>query len=549
MVASVRGKWAAWVGGLFLLLALATPALAATLPYVPLDHWTTPLIVDAAGRGFLPGLSLADRPFRRADVERALRRERAASDSTHHEYTPYELWLLGRLETEFDPHARQPVPAFARTAADWRASYGLEARAFTFVGEDHHRFGVADAKGQLFPSVGFESGRGLAGGLRFRLDTDGARATNFNGRDWRNGRTGDARQAYVLLQLGAADVLLGRDDLRWGASENGTLLMSANAPALDQVGLRLRLGPVQFSSFFANLDDMTLTAPTAQAPGDTLPAGTVLRRHITGHRVRWQINRAISVGAAEVVVYGGKDRGAEAEYMIPVTVYYALQWNSGKNDNIFGAFTANVRPAKNLELYGELLVDDFQIDHSSPADKEPFEGGFLVGQRLYNPLGLDGSLFRVEWARVEPYTFNQTLPWNRYLYKGQFLGDPLGPDAQSFDVEFRYWASEQLTWSLLFRREERGATRATDPWPVPVSGPTDATPFPDFDHVPTGVVERRNRIGAEMWFHPRAGVDVRLAGGYVDIQNANNVRGADDSEWTFQGSLELAWSRWLTPER
>jgi len=544
-------KLAKWLGMAAFLVACsgAVHAAAATLPYVPLDHWSTPLIAEAAGRGLLPGLSLADRPFRRADVERALRDARASADSTQRGYTPFESWLLNRLESEFDPNEPKPATAFTPLTQDWKVMYGLEARGFAFTGDDHKRFGQADAKGVFLPSVGFQSGRGLAGGLRFRVDTDGSRVPDFNGREWRNGRTGDTKNAYVLLQLGAADVLLGRDDLRWGSSDNGTLLLSANAPALDQIGLRLRLGPVTASSFFANLDDMTLTAPTAQAPGDTLPAGTVLRRHITGHRVRWQISRAIAVGAAEVVVYGGKDRGAEAEYMIPVSIYYAAQWNSGKNDNIFGAFTLDLRPKSDLEIYGELLVDDFQIDHKSPADKEPFEGGFLIGQRLYNPLGLDGSLLRVEWARTEPFTFNQVLPWNRYLYNGQFLGYPLGPDAQSLDLEFRYWMSEQLTWSLLFRREDRGATRVTDPWPVPVSGPTPATPFPEFDHVPTGVVEERSRIATEFWVHPKPGIDLRLSGGYLDVQNVENVRDRDTNEWFFAGSLSLAWSQWLTPEQ
>ena len=234
--------------------------------------------------------------------------------------------------------------------------------------------------------------------------------------------------------------------------------------------------------------------------------------------------------------------------MIPVSLYYAAQWNSGKDDNIFGAFTVDIRPKGDLEIYGELLVDDFQIDNKSPADKEPFEGGFLLGQRLYNPLGLDGSLLRVEWARVEPFTFNQVRPWNRYLYKGQVLGYPLGPDAQSLDLEFRYWMSEQLTWSFFYRREEQGETRVTDPWPVPITGPTSTTPFPEFDHVPTGVVERRSRIATEFWIHPKPGIDLRLNGGYLDVQNVENVRDADESEWFFEGSLALAWSRWLTPE-
>ena len=50
---------------------------ASTLPYIPLDHWVTPFITEAIGRGILPGLSLADRPYGREAVARALRAERS----------------------------------------------------------------------------------------------------------------------------------------------------------------------------------------------------------------------------------------------------------------------------------------------------------------------------------------------------------------------------------------------------------------------------------------------------------------------------------------
>jgi hypothetical protein len=42
-------------------------------------------------------------------------------------------------------------------------------------------------KGIALPYAGFSSGRGLAGGLRFRIDTDGERVPDFNGRPWRGG--------------------------------------------------------------------------------------------------------------------------------------------------------------------------------------------------------------------------------------------------------------------------------------------------------------------------------------------------------------------------
>lgn len=532
---------------LFSVLEGPEPARASTLPYIPLDHWATPLITEAIGRGYLTDVSLSDRPYQRAAVARALKRAHAIVDSTQRSWTPFETWLIQRIEEEVSATEPAPTPALSRVASDWLFGYGLEARANILTGEDHRPLGRRDAKGILLPYVGFQSGRGLAAGIRFRMDSDGARVPDFNGRPWRHRWTGDTKNAYALLQLGKAEVLLGRDDLRWGPSEMPSLLLSTNAAAFDQVGLRVQVGPITASSFFANLDDMTLAQPFAQAVGDTLAAGTVLRRHLSGHRIRWQASPTFALGVAEVVVYGGVDRPLEPEYIIPVSIYYAGQWNSNKNDNSFIDLTAELRPKPDMEIYGELLVDDYQFEHKTRADEEPFQGGYLLGQRIYNPLGLDGSVFRLEWARVMPFTYNQSFPWNRYLYKGQQIGFPLGPDAQALDLEYRHWVSEQLTWTLRYRKEERGETRVTDAWPVPVTGPDSLNAFPKFDHIPTGTVENRARYSTEFWVHPQSGLDVRLGGGYTLVKNLDNVKDQTRVEWFFQGSVHINWSRWLAP--
>jgi hypothetical protein len=156
-------------------------------------------------------------------------------------------------------------------------------------------------------------------------------------------------------------------------------------------------------------------------------------------------------------------------------------------------------------------------------------------------------MFRLEWAHVMPFTYNQSYPWNRYLYKGQQIGFPLGPDAQALDIEYRHWMSEQLTWTLRYRREERGETRVTDAWPLPVTGPDSLNAFPKFDHIPTGTVESRARYSTEFWVHPQPGLDVRLGGGYTLVKNLENVKDQTRVEWFFQGSLHINWSRWLAP--
>lgn len=522
-------------------------ATASTLPYIPIDHWVTPYITEAIGRGLLPKLSHADRPYPREEVARALRKAHAAAgaEPAVPSRSPYESWLLDRIGAEVDPDTLAPPPAITNAAREWSLGYGIESRTNWLTGEDQARFGEDPIEEVLLPFASFQSGGGLAVAARFRLSTDGALAPDFNGREWRSGWTGEATNAYVLLQFGAAEIFLGRDDLRWGSSQNSTLLLSDNAPSFDQAGLRIVAGPVTASSFFASLDDMVLAEPTAVAPGDTLPAGTTIDRHISGHRIAVQVSRAVQLGLAETIVYGGEDRGLEPEYLIPGTFLYAEQWNSGTNDNVLFSFTADVRPSPHFDLYGELLLDDFQIDSSTPSDEEPFEGGFIAGARIYDPFAWSGTKLRAEWARIWPYTYNQDLPWNRYLYEGRYIGFDLGSDAQSFDVEVERWLSPRLTGTLRFRLSQVGEIRATDPWPVPITGASATDPFPTYDSFPTGTVEQRTTIAGRAWIHPRPGFDLYLGGGYVSVTNVGNVEGDDLDEAFIDASLRLNWSRWV----
>jgi hypothetical protein len=59
------------------------------------------------------------------------------------------------------------------------------------------------------------------------------------------------------------------------------------------------------------------------------------------------------------------------------------------------------RPTSKSEVYGELLIDDFQVEKRTSGDLEPDEVGFLVGSQWADPGGLEGITLGAEYTGVQ----------------------------------------------------------------------------------------------------------------------------------------------------
>lgn len=59
--------------------------------------------------------------------------------------------------------------------------------------------------------------------------------------------------------------------------------------------------------------------------------------------------------------------------------------------------------------YGQLLIDDLQIEKTRPGDLEPNEIGYLVGGQVADALGLRATTIGVEYTRVANRTCNTAM--------------------------------------------------------------------------------------------------------------------------------------------
>ncbi len=441
----------------------------------------------------------------------------------------FSVMPLGRPEYEFLYDRFERLQAYRLDRFDFQLGpYTTERKDFAFE-PFSHLVNIPEEKLSLFgfaeesfsakrsvPSRSLESFRaGLAANPfeklfvygNFVLDERLAIDPAYSGKKWR-GLAGDVEQAFANYHTKSFEITFGRFASFWGL--RNSLVLSSNV-ALDGLAYTVRWGKLSMSYRLARLDGLT---------PETDSVVQFENRFFAGHRLDVHINKNLRVGFFETVVFGGPGRQVEFYYLNPIIFFHGSQLNEGANDNTFVGIDFDFIPREGLRLYGQLLIDDFQIDRKVQGDQEPNQTGLTVGSHLIRIIRQFD--IRANYTRVSNRTYNQGLERNRYLHNGQLLSAANGNDYDQFSVSMQHWLdNNDITAGINFSYTRKGQGKVTDPWTTPWLDVTGEYKEP----FPTGVVEKINRIslrakgfiGNYFFFDFEAGMD--------DVNNLNHIAG------------------------
>jgi len=364
----------------------------------------------------------------------------------------------------------------------------------------------------------------------FSFDEALAEDSNFSGKVWK-GLAGRIDYAYLEFGIPYLTVSFGRDKAQWGSGRRGNLLLSSNSNSMDMLKLTGCWGPLRYSTVTAVLDPYQ----TSIDYGDSVGTARV-NRYISAHRLEIKPIEMLSLGFSESVVYGGVGRQLEFYYTNPLTWYHGEQLNNNNEDNTFLSFDFSLRPKRGILLYGEFLVDDFQIEKETKGDDEPNELGYIGGFLLSDPIAGSDMDIAFEYTRINNWTYNQGHDHNRYLHNGEIIGHPLGPDRESIYISAKRWFNFGGWFSLSYERQNIGEGNVFDDWTRPWLFSVGSYS----EKFPTGVVETRDIYGLSARFFGIRNINISIDGFYTDISNAGNIDGATDS--FFEGRLTLSAS-------
>lgn len=359
----------------------------------------------------------------------------------------------------------------------------------------------------------------------------------YSGKKWR-GFAAITEQAYGVLHGSHYQLKVGRDFVRWGRGQDATLLISDNALPFDQVHLQLQSRFAQFSYFAAQLDRFT----ARDSLGKAIP-NVHLNRYLSAVRIDFSLlNNRLQISVGQAALYG-RTGGFDWNYLNPFLVFHGEVLNSGSTANSFGSLDFSFFPRAGIELYGEVLIDDFQIEKSSVVDLEPDEYGWLLGTRLADVFGARGLTTGLEYTKVKNRTYNSPEYYEKFLHRNRAIGHFLGNDFDRWLLFTRKYLGR--SWRVHaqadFRRHGQG--RIAAPWDTPWLASTLEEGYSE--PFPTGIVEKTSQLGLEVRWHPKPHWFVELSGKYSKFSNHLNVPDADYSETEIRLNIWLEWSTWM----
>lgn len=325
--------------------------------------------------------------------------------------------------------------------------YGQVADTFAFTTDIAHRFVYGEVFEDLFPDE--TKIRQLEGGLKNRT----------------------AINAYMKFKAPWFEVLLGQDTLQWGPGYHDSLLVSKNPLAMDMVKIQATYKPVTFTAFTGILEDMS---------------ADINEKYISGHRAEGYFWNKFGFGISEVVVYGDR---FEPGYLNPVNIYLINEQPisradgrvPGSGDNVLMSVDMRLRPVNDVEVYGELMVDDGNPAVTYKHWDTKF--GILAGIYLTDPFGVANTDFHAEYAFINQYAYTHVNPVNVYKHFTTPIGHRIGSDADNLWVELRRRWTDRLEMTFGYELERHGMgdidtehpedAPADDVW-TPLSGVTQS---------------------------------------------------------------------------
>lgn len=335
--------------------------------------------------------------------------------------------------------------------------------------------------------------------MRLRVENHGELYSQFNGRKWDEKITGWIDNAAVYYYNQGFFASVGRSAMIWGPEQRDALLLSDNAPQFDRIWLGYEHKAVRFDYFITRLDDVNYN-------------DSLLVRYISAHRLSFRKRGVFEVGLSEVALYGGHNRPIDWRYLNPFTTYYWEQWNRGSDDNIFFGLDFAIYWPHHSRLFGELMIDDFQIDLKS----EPNQIGYKLGLDVLEPFGLRKLFGKISYTRVNSTVYGQNQPQNLYLYYNKPIGYFGGNDQDRILALTRYHFSSEFDVELEFQFTRKGEGRIEK---------HDRTGVPFEDKFPIGVVEKSPSVKVTALWFGQGQFEGRVSARFAHFSNYRNVCG------------------------
>ena len=263
---------------------------------------------------------------------------------------------------------------------------------------------------------------------------------------------------------------IGRRYENWGPGmRNGGVLLSDNAPALDQIRFAF---PFNLGRTLGR--DWNFT----QVSG-VFDSSVSSRRYLEARRVERRFSSKWSADIQESILTTDSDAAGKLFFLpfavnsiqrgLRQTTGIRLREDLDNRLNYTVAAGVTYQSEPRTRAYGQFFIDDLKNPTSGGSKNTPRKIAYLLGGSI--GLGEKTDL-TAEYATADPttYTFkNNNAPWRRSPISNNF-GLPGGPNVRDIYVRVSHEASPKLLLSL----EGRDRRRRSDSFPAPTASAVEA---------------------------------------------------------------------------
>ncbi|HEV8265415.1 MAG TPA: hypothetical protein VGQ06_10710 [Gemmatimonadales bacterium] len=466
-------------------------------PYVPLSWWGTAYVEHLIARGRIADPTPLTRPFRQADLLRALE---AADSAT---LTGAEWRVVRRMRTDLERRERGPAARLDVHAGVAAGSYARRD-ALRAAGAGHGDVSGGVSLALLFGPVAVVTHPYFDTRLKWDPDYEGKKDRVIAGRN---------AEAYATAQWRYGDLFFGSLDRNWGPPAVEGLLLSPSPYSYDHFGVSLGTSGVRLEGVLTQLDDLPDTS------------GTLNHRYWVAHRLVLRPPGKTTLALWEGSLLAGPGRQLEPWYANIATFGLLAQYDQQNQVNSLVGVDVLTRVG-GTTLFGSMLIDDIQVDRSSATDKEPPQYGLTLGARG----GVGAWGWTAFYTQVANLTYRTDKPAEVVMRRGVGLARNFSDyDQLTLRATLLPAPGSLLAPEVTLLRQGEGDFRL--PYP----------PVTAYDSTPTflaGVVVRTVRlaVGGQL----SAGAwSLTGDGGVHLISNAGHVAGARDTRWV--GRLELTF--------
>jgi hypothetical protein len=351
----------------------------------------------------------------------------------------------------------------------------------------------------------------------------GSSGGQYIGKEWQ-GLTAYTRQAYLtyLHELHpdkkiSSLIKAGRFYTYFGPGRTGQLFLGQTTRPLDMLLVRLGLFGLTYSGGAAQLN-----------------RSKEINRYLSYHRLEFRSKR-YQLAISEGILYGGENRRFEWSLSNPMLFFYGEQVNGPNlNGNILVSMDSRIFLSKNISLYGEFMIDDFQFDHEEIEDLEPNELGLITGLDL----AISSSYVGLEYVKLTNRTYKTEMLYESYYHRGEPIGYNMGSDLKRVNAFVRHYLSSSIRLDVTIDVIWQGEGETDIPWDAPWRFQTLEEGYSEIS--PTGIVEQTSTFKASI---TRKWTPLRFVSGgvrYQRIVNMDHLEGRDESSWG--GYLQMSWA-------